>query len=111
MKPRKFISTVLAGLMVLSLLPAAVSAESTTSSTTSSKETIESALNLANNADQEWSYDSSADAWVLSVVSAVVSPSVPRKLRPLSVQAPVSVSTPTKHHRSSLIQVTSGPEV
>jgi hypothetical protein len=73
--------------MVLSLLPAAVSAESTTSSTTSSKETIESALNLANNADQEWSYDSSADAWVLSVVSAVVSPVLPD-------QEGVSISTP-----------------
>lgn len=28
---------------------------------------IEAALNLANNEDQEWTYDSEADAWVLSV--------------------------------------------
>ena len=38
---------------------------------------IESALNLANNADQEWTYSSSADAWVLSVVTAVTNPELP----------------------------------
>ena len=31
------------------------------------KEEIENALNLANNEDQEWTYDSGADAWVLSI--------------------------------------------
>ena len=35
---------------------------------------IEETLNLANNADQEWTYSASADAWTLSVVSAVVYP-------------------------------------
>ena len=77
MKPRKIVSAALAGVMVLSLLPTIVSAESSMSPNTSSKETIESTLNLANNADQEWSYDSSADAWVLSIVSAVVNPVLP----------------------------------
>ncbi len=38
---------------------------------------IEESLNLANNPDQEWTYDSSADAWVLSVVTAVVNPELP----------------------------------
>ena len=40
----------------------------------SDKETIEAALNLANNPDQEWTYKSGADAWVLSVVIAVTNP-------------------------------------
>ena len=38
---------------------------------------IEETLNLANNANQEWSYDAKADAWVLSVVSAVAYPELP----------------------------------
>jgi hypothetical protein len=38
---------------------------------------IEDALNLANNADQTWTYTASADAWVLSVVPAVVDPVLP----------------------------------
>ncbi len=44
------------------------------SAAASDKETIEAALNLANDPDQEWSYSSDADAWVLSVVTAVVNP-------------------------------------
>ena len=40
----------------------------------SDKEAIEFGLNLANNPDQEWSYNASSDAWTLSVVSAVMYP-------------------------------------
>ncbi len=38
---------------------------------------IESTLNLANNADQEWTYYADSDAWVLSIVSAVAYPELP----------------------------------
>ena len=38
---------------------------------------IEDALNLANNPDQEWTYSADADAWTLSVVSAVAYPELP----------------------------------
>ena len=38
---------------------------------------IESVLNLANHPDQEWTYSQSADAWTLSVVSAVAYPELP----------------------------------
>ena len=38
---------------------------------------IEETLNLANNPEQEWTYSKSADAWTLSVVSAVVYPELP----------------------------------
>ena len=38
------------------------------------KEYIETALNLKNNPDQIWTYSAAADAWTLSVVSAVAYP-------------------------------------
>lgn len=38
---------------------------------------IEETLNLANNTEQAWSYDASADAWILSIVSAVAYPELP----------------------------------
>jgi hypothetical protein len=41
------------------------------------KEHIEYTLNLANSKDQEWAYMADADAWVLSVVSAVAYPELP----------------------------------
>lgn len=40
-------------------------------------EYIEETLNLANNEEQEWTYHPLADAWVLSVVSAVAYPEIP----------------------------------
>ncbi len=42
----------------------------------SDKEYIESTLNLANNTDYTWSYDTGADAWVMSIVSAVAYPEI-----------------------------------
>ncbi|MCD7835905.1 MAG: hypothetical protein LUG83_04540 [Lachnospiraceae bacterium] len=42
----------------------------------SDKEYIEATLNLANNTDYTWSYDSGADAWVMSIVSAVAYPEI-----------------------------------
>ena len=38
---------------------------------------IEETLNLANNEEQEWTYSSETDTWVLSVVSAVAYPELP----------------------------------
>lgn len=43
----------------------------------SDKEYIEETLNLSNNENQEWTYSESADAWTLSVVSAVAFPELP----------------------------------
>lgn len=44
---------------------------------TKQKTYIEETLNLANNEEQEWTYSSEADAWVLSIVSAVAYPELP----------------------------------
>ncbi len=83
MSIRKTLSILLILLIVMPLLPITVFAEGTTSE----KETIESLLDLSNNADQEWSYDATNDAWVLTVVSAVAYPELPD-------QEGVSVATP-----------------
>ena len=48
---------------------------------------IEETLNLANNPEQEWTYSKGADAWTLSVVSAVVYPELPNQ-QGLSVCVP-----------------------
>ena len=48
----------------------------TTASTSTSAAEIETALNLANNENQEWTYDSNADAWILSIVTAVTNPEI-----------------------------------
>ena len=53
----------------------------------SNKTYIEETLSLANNEEQEWTYNSGADAWVLSVVSAVAYTELPD-------QQGVSVSVP-----------------
>ena len=37
---------------------------------------IEEALNLANNEEVTWTYDSSSDAWVMSIVTAVTKPEI-----------------------------------
>ena len=48
-------------------------------SAASDRQAIEAALDLANNPDQAWTYDSGADAWTLSVVSAVANPVIPEE--------------------------------
>lgn len=60
-------------LLILSALLLAVSLSSGLAESTE-KAAIEYALNLANNPDQEWTYDASGDAWTLSVVMAVTKP-------------------------------------
>ena len=42
----------------------------------SDRDYIEKTLNLANNSDQAWTYSSDADAWVMSIVSAVAYPEI-----------------------------------
>lgn len=67
---KRFLSILTSLLMLLSVFPAA-------QAETDERAYIESVLNLANNPDQEWTYSQSADAWTLSVVSAVAYPELP----------------------------------
>ena len=66
---KRMAALILAIALLAMMLPAF-----TEETSTSDKEAIEAALNLANNPDQEWTYNSSADAWVLSIVMAVTNP-------------------------------------
>ncbi len=43
----------------------------------SQKEYIEALLDLSNNEEQTWTYNASADAWVMGIVSAVAYPELP----------------------------------
>lgn len=55
-----------------------ISAATTAASTAAAKQKqIEQMLNLANNTKQEWTYDKTANAWILSIVSAVAYPELP----------------------------------
>ncbi|NTV91040.1 MAG: hypothetical protein HGA22_11885, partial [Clostridiales bacterium] len=99
---KKSLSLILASIMAISLaacsgatgstsgsssaaasVVAAADSSDNTQTTKNSDETnakqdyIEQTLNLANNADQEWTYSKDSDAWVMSVVSAVAYPEIP----------------------------------
>ena len=65
---KRILALLLAAILLLACCPALAEGE------VSDKAAIEAALNLANNPDQAWTYDSGADAWVLSVVTAVTRP-------------------------------------
>lgn len=85
---RKFLAIFLASSMIVTCVAGCSSSskknssgKKTESSNTSAEKTedqlaIEKALNLANNEDQEWTYSSDADAWVLSIVCAVTNPEI-----------------------------------
>lgn len=82
MQTKKIMSLILSAAMVVGMCAcSSTSAQSETEVQKTQSETepqkIEQTLNLANNADQEWSYQENADAWVLSVVSAVANPELP----------------------------------
>ena len=84
----KIVTALLVGAMAVSLAAcgstgttsgSSASVESTSESAytgVSDQEYIEETLNLANNEDQEWTYDADADAWILSIVSAVAYPEI-----------------------------------
>ena len=56
---------------------AAASVQANTDPTTDEERAaIEEALNLANNEEVTWTYDSSSDAWVMSIVTAVTKPEI-----------------------------------
>ncbi|MCD7723647.1 MAG: hypothetical protein LUH82_06820 [Clostridiales bacterium] len=74
---KKILAPLMAAALIFSLCSCSASENGAGSAAVSyDKDEIESVLNLANNEEQEWTYDSSADAWVLSVVSAVAYPEI-----------------------------------
>ena len=74
---KKMIALLLSLAMLVGLCACSKKNEDSEQTNNSTKEYIEQTLNLANNENQEWTYSSGADAWVLSVVSAVAYPELP----------------------------------
>ena len=86
MKPKQLIASFLTLSLAASLCACAKDAETNTATDSSSqspvanaeeKAYIEETLNLSNNADLTWTYNADADAWVMSIVSAVAYPELP----------------------------------
>ncbi len=80
-RTKKRFSLLLALAMALSLTACSGSSNEGKDNSGSAGETydveyIETTLNLANDEDQEWTYISGADAWTLSIVSAVAYPEI-----------------------------------
>ena len=77
-KTKKILSALLVCALIATMCACSKSSDSgnSTASANSNAAEIETALNLANNENQEWTYNSNADAWTLSVVTAVVNPEI-----------------------------------
>lgn len=74
---KKMLACVLAISLITSLCACAkTSSSGNDTAKTYTKQEIEEGLNLANNENQAWTYDSGADAWVMSIVSAVMNPEI-----------------------------------
>lgn len=82
--------------------------EETTSAVADAEEKayIEETLNLANNTDLTWTYNADADAWVMSIVSAVVYPELPDQ-QGVSVCIPGAYVTGIDTDRDNSADVTS----
>ena len=82
--------------------------EETTSAVADAEEKayIEETLNLANNTDLTWTYNTDADAWVMSIVSAVVYPELPDQ-QGVSVCIPGAYVTGIDTDRDNSADVTS----
>jgi hypothetical protein len=76
-------------------------------SSDSTQQDIESTLNLANNADQEWTYSADSDAWVLSIVSAVAYPEIADE-QGVSVCVPGAYVTGVDSNADGKADVTAG---
>jgi len=112
MRANKLVSWLLTFLMAMNLCACTVTHAKADGGTdeahaSADKIYIEETLNLANNADQEWTYSEPADAWVLSVVSAVAYPEIPNQ-QGVSVCVPGAYSKGIDTDGDGIADVTSG---
>ncbi|MBE6736766.1 MAG: hypothetical protein E7567_07745 [Ruminococcaceae bacterium] len=84
-RTRKWLAILLALAMVMAMCLAGCQKNETTDNSakevvtyekTEAQKAIETALDLSNMDEQEWTYDKDADAWTLSVVTAVTNPEI-----------------------------------
>ena len=70
--------SILVFVLVISIIACtcACAKKSDSATKTYTKQEIEEGLNLKNNEEQQWAYDSNSDAWMMNVVSAVMNPEI-----------------------------------
>ncbi len=82
---KRFVSLLMVATLATSMAACGTTSDTSVESTTEATATtevseeqayIEETLNLANNDEVTWSYDSEADAWIMSIVSAVAYPEI-----------------------------------
>lgn len=82
---KRFVSLLMVAALATSMVACGTTSDTSVESTTEATATtevseeqayIEETLNLANNDEVTWSYDSEADAWIMSIVSAVAYPEI-----------------------------------
>lgn len=82
---KRFVSLLMVAALATSMAACGTTSDTSVESTTEATATtevseeqayIEETLNLANNDEVTWSYDSEADAWIMSIVSAVAYPEI-----------------------------------
>lgn len=74
---KKILAVMLAGTMAFSMCACSGKEKNENGTKNYDKTYIEETLNLDNNEEQTWTYQPNADAWVLSIVSAVAYPELP----------------------------------
>ena len=74
MKRKLIVSSIILAIIFNQILMINVSNAKSDTTSLDTKASIEKSLNLANNNDFTWSYDSSSDSWVMSIVTSVVNP-------------------------------------
>ena len=74
---RKILSlSIILSIIVSQVFVMNLSFAKTSATSSATKSEIEEKLNLANNTDYTWSYDSSSNSWIMSIVTAVVNPEI-----------------------------------
>lgn len=74
---RKQIITVIAVSMLIGFTACGAENENAAQDNKEKQTEIESALNIADNDEITWTYDSQSDSWTMSVTSAVADPELP----------------------------------
>lgn len=106
MKRKLIVSSIILAIIFNQILMLNVSNAKSDTTSLETKASIEKSLNLANNTDFTWSYDSSSDSWVMSIVTTVVNPVIENE-QGVSVCIPGAYVTGIDTDRDGTADVTS----
>lgn len=107
MKRKVLILGIIISILLNQLLIINVSFAKSDTTSSETKNTIEDKLNLANNKDFTWSYDSSSDSWIMSIVTTVVNPEIEEQ-QGVSVCVPGAYVLGIDTNRDGTEDITSG---